>query len=135
MKRMPVDPGFSGFALEAVQLIAEQRVAEMLHMHANLVCPPRLQPQPDKRRFGEPPLDPVVRDRGIARFRYDAEMRSVRIAVDRRIHGAGIVGHAPVDDGEILFLQLMRLHLLGNLLVDVRIFATASAPDVSWSSR
>ena len=49
----------SGGGSRAVKLVAEQRVADVLEVDANLVRPPGVQPALDERRAAEDPDDTV----------------------------------------------------------------------------
>ena len=103
----------AGGKARAVDRIAEQRVADMGHVDADLVGPPGLQPAFDQacdrsgRRWGQGFFEPVVGDGMLAAGLEHGHLLAVgELAPERGIDRAlGAVGHAP-DQRDIAALHL-----------------------------
>src|SRR4051812_20602581 len=77
-------------ATPAIDLIAEQRMAEMLEMHADLVSAPGVQRALHQRAFGQFAQDPIARLRRTApisgQYRHLLPLHGM--AADRRLNHA-----------------------------------------------
>ena len=81
-----------------VDRIPQDRVADIRHVHPDLVRPARLQPALHPRKPVKPLKHPPVGDGGLAVFLRDAHTLAVRpVPSDGRVHGAGILSQIPGD--------------------------------------
>ena len=106
----------------AVDHVAEQRVADVRHVDADLVRAPGLELAADVRKAGVPLDDLPVRHGVAGVFLRNGHALSIgRMAADGRVHGAGIgaesaVNNGLVDAGKAPVGELRRERLMGEIV-------------------
>ncbi|MNC07742.1 hypothetical protein D3C75_552980 [compost metagenome] len=112
----------------AVHGISDQGMSQIGHMHPDLVGPPCFQADRQQGGVLEMLHHSVVGNRGITIRGNDPVMGRIRVAVNRRIHRSRLLHKPAVDQGDVFLFHCSRLHLFGNMLVDVRVLGNGENP-------
>ena len=116
VERLAVERGLGPGAVPgAVDGVADDGMADLGHVDADLVRPARLQPAGDERGDRREPLDdPVMRDRALPLVRpaRHAPAEVAPVGHEGEVDRAGRRPDAALDDGEVLALDVVGLEQL-----------------------